>query len=135
VFRDTAPANHMEQSDMKTLPTGVIAEHIKAVNAFDTEAIVATFAPDAYVNDNRREIKGTDAIRRWVKHEMVGDRVTIDVREVVDHYGDIIVRAAYDGNYDKSRLPPGELVMSSYFSVRDGRIVSLAIIYNQSSPY
>jgi len=25
--------------------------------------------------------------------------------------------------------------MSSYFSVRDGRIVSLAIIYNQSSPY
>ncbi len=57
------------------------------------------------------------------------------MREVVDHYGDIIVRAAYDGNYDKSRLPPGELVMSSYFSVRDGRIVSLTIIYNQPSPY
>ncbi len=34
--------------------TGVVAEHIAAVNAGDTDAIVATFAPDAYVNDARR---------------------------------------------------------------------------------
>jgi hypothetical protein len=125
----------MEQLDMTSPLTGVIADHIKAVNAFDTEAIMATFAPDAYVNDNRREINGIDAIRRWVETEMVGDRVTLDVREVVDHYGDIIVRAAYDGDYDKSRLPPGELIMSNYFSVRGSKIVSLAVIRNHSSPY
>ena len=35
---------------------GVIAEHIAAVNAFDIDAIVATFAPDAYVNDARRDL-------------------------------------------------------------------------------
>jgi len=115
--------------------TGVIARHIDAVNAFDTDAIMATFAEDAYVNDNRREIAGIDAIRRWVEKEMVGDKVTIDVREVVEHYGDIIVRAAYDGEYDKSKLPPGELIMSNYFSVRDGKIVSLAVIRNQPSEY
>jgi hypothetical protein len=125
----------MEQLDMTTPLTGVIADHIKAVNAFDTDAIVATFAPDAYVNDNRREIKGIDAIRRWVEREMVGDKVTLDVREVVDHYGDVIVRAAYDGDYDKSRLPPGELIMSNYFSVRGSKIVSLAVIRNHPSPY
>ena len=45
----------------------VIAEHIRAINAFDTDAIVRTFAPDALVNDNRREIAGPDAIRRWVE--------------------------------------------------------------------
>ncbi|MGD0686506.1 MAG: hypothetical protein ABSA03_15515 [Streptosporangiaceae bacterium] len=33
----------------------VVAEHIAAVNALDTEAVVATFADDAYVNDARRE--------------------------------------------------------------------------------
>lgn len=125
----------MEQLNMTPALTGVLAEHIKAVNAFDTEAIVATFAPDAYVNDNRREIRGINAIRRWVEKEMVGDKVTLDVREVVDHYGDIIVRAAYDGEYDKSALPPGELVMSNYFSVRGGKIISLAVIRNQPSPY
>jgi hypothetical protein len=114
--------------------TGVVAEHIAATNAFDTDGIVATFAEDAYVNDNRREIAGIDAIRRWVEKEIVGDKVTMDVREVVDHYGDTVVRAAYDGEYDKTNLPD-VLVMSNYFSVRDGKIVSLAIIFNQPSEY
>jgi hypothetical protein len=114
--------------------TGVIADHIAAVNAFDVDAIVATFAPDAYVNDARREITGLAAIRAWVEKEMVGDKVTLEVREVVDHYGDTIVRARYDGHYDKTNLPD-ELVMSNYFSVRDNKIVSLAVIFNQPSPY
>ena len=112
----------------------IVAEHIDAVNAFDTDRIVSTFAADAYVNDNRREIAGINAIRRWVEKEMVGDKVTLDVREVVDHYGDTIVRAAYDGEYDKTNLPE-ELIMTNYFSVRDGKIVSLAVIFNQPSPY
>jgi hypothetical protein len=114
--------------------TGIVAEHIAAVNAFDTERIVATFAPDAYVNDNRREIWGSDAIRAFVAKEFVGDHVTMDVREVIDHYGDIVVRARYDGTYDKANLPD-ELILTSYFGIRDNRIVSLAVIFNQPSPY
>ena len=113
---------------------GVIAEYIQAVNAFDLDAVVNTFAKDAYVNDNRREIVGIDAIRRWLSKEIVGDKVTMDVREVIDHYGDTIVRARYDGTYDKTNLPD-ELVMSSYFSVRDNKIISLAVIFNQPSPF
>jgi hypothetical protein len=114
--------------------SGIVAEHIRAVNASDTNAIVVTFAQDAYVNDNRREIVGIDAIRRWVEKEMVGDHVTIEVREVLDHYGDTIVRGAYDGDYDKTNLPK-ELILSNYFKVRNGKIVSLVIIFNQPSPY
>ena len=114
--------------------TGVIAEHIAAVNALDTDAVVATFAADAYVNDARREFVGIDAIRRWVAKEMVGDRVSIDVREVVDHYGDTIVRGAYDGDFDKTDLPD-EVILSNYFSVRDGKIVSLVVIRNRPADY
>ena len=123
------------------LPTGittelppVVAEHIDAVNAFDTDRIVATFAPDAYVNDNRREIWGTDAIRAFMAKEFVGDQVTMEVLEIIDHYGQIIVRARYDGTYDKTNLPE-YLIMSSYFHLRDDHIVSLAVIFNQPSPY
>ena len=112
----------------------VVAEHIAAINAFDADRIVSTFAPDAYVNDNRREIWGADAIRKFIDKEFVGDHVTMQVREVVDNYGDIIVRAKYDGTYDKSNLPD-ELIMSSYFSIRDDKIVSLTVIFNQPSPY
>jgi hypothetical protein len=115
---------------MATELPSVIAAHIDAVNAFDTEAIMATFAPDAYVNDDRREFAGTDMIGRWIAKEIVGDHVTMDVREVIDHYGDTIVRAAYDGEYDKANLPD-ELILSNYFSVRDGKIVSLVIVFNQ----
>jgi hypothetical protein len=114
--------------------SGVVAEHIRAVNAFDIDAIVATFAQDAYVNDNRREIVGIEAIRRWVEKEIVGDHVTIEVREVLDHYGETIVRGAYDGEYDKTNLPK-ELILSNYFNVRSGKIASLIIIFNQPSPY
>jgi hypothetical protein len=114
--------------------TGVVGDYIAAVNALDTDAIVATFADDAYVNDNRREINGLDAIRRFIAKEFVGDHVTMEAREVIDHYGDVIVRARFDGAYDKTNLPD-ELIMSSYFSVRDNKIVSLAVIFNQPSDY
>ena len=119
---------------MATELTGVIADHIAAVNALDTDAIVATFADDAYVNDNRREFAGVDAIRRWVEREMVGDKVNIEVREVIGHYGDTIVRGAYDGEFDKTNLPD-EVVLSNYLSVRDGKIVSLVVIFNQPAGY
>jgi len=51
----------MSSNVITTLPQ-VVVSHIAAVNAFDTEGIVATFADDAYVNDNRREMWGKDAI-------------------------------------------------------------------------
>src|ERR1700691_2577317 len=119
---------------MTTELPAIVAEHIAAVNDFDTERIVATFAPDAYVNDNRREIWGTQAIRAFMAKEFVADRVTMEVREVLDHYGDIIVRARYDGTYDKTHLPD-ELIMTSYFGVCDDEITSLTVIFNQPSPY
>jgi hypothetical protein len=74
------------------------------------------------------------AIRAFMAKEFIGDHVTMEVREVIDHYGDIIVRARYDGTYDKTNLPD-EFVMTSYFGIRDGRIVSLTVIFNQPSPY
>jgi hypothetical protein len=90
---------------------------------------VATFAEDAYVNDNRRIFVGVDAIRRWVTNEVVANKVTIEVREVHDHYGDTAVRVAYDGTFDRTDLPD-EILMTNYFSVRDGKIVSLMIIFD-----
>jgi hypothetical protein len=112
----------------------IVAEHIAAVNAFDTDRIVKTFAADAYVNDLQREIWGDDAIWKFMDKEFVGDHVTMEVREIIDNYGDIIVRAKWDGTYDKTNLPD-ELIVTSYFSLRDGKIVSLTIIVNQPSPY
>jgi ketosteroid isomerase-like protein len=54
-----------------TMLTGVLAEHVRAVNAFDTDAVVATFAEDAFINDVSREIQGLNAIRAFVAKEIV----------------------------------------------------------------
>ena len=48
---------------MTTELTGPVADYIAAVNAFDVDAAVATFAPDAYVNDARREINVDGPLR------------------------------------------------------------------------
>jgi hypothetical protein len=112
-----------------TALTGILADHITAVNAFDEDAIVATFADDALVNDAHREFWGAAAIRRWVAKEMVGDKVTLEPTEVIDHHGQTIVRASYDGEYDKTNLPD-ELIMSNYFTIRENKIVTLIVIRN-----
>jgi predicted transcriptional regulator len=111
---------------------GVVAEYVAAVNAFDADAIVATFADDALVNDVRREFWGKDAIRRWVREEIVGDRVTVEAIDVIEQHGQTILRGRYDGEYDKTNLPD-ELILTSYFTVRDGRIVALIIIHNTTA--
>jgi hypothetical protein len=108
----------------------VIGQHLAAVNAFDTDAVMATFAADALVNDAQREMWGAAAIRRWVEEEMVGAHVTIEPTEVIHHHGSTIVRGRYDGDYDKTNLPD-ELILTNYFDVRDGKIVSLFVIHNQ----
>ena len=118
----------MTDNTIASLPP-VVAGHIDAVNARDEDAIVATFAADALVNDAHREFWGTEAIRRWVAREMTGDHVTIDVTEVIEHHGDAIVRGRYDGTFDKTNLPE-ELILTNYFTVRDGKIVSLIVIRN-----
>jgi hypothetical protein len=119
---------------MATELTGVIADNIQAINAHDIDAFVASFTSDAYVNDNRRQFTGADAVRRWAAKEIFGDNVTVEPVEIMHHYGEIIVTGRWDGTYDKTNLP-GELIMDSYYRVDEGKIVSLIIINNRPAEY
>jgi hypothetical protein len=115
------------------LPPGIV-DFIDGVNAFDTGRIMATFADDALVNDNHREYWGKQAIESWVAREMVGDHVTIDVTEVLEHRGMSVVRGRYDGQYDKTGLPD-ELIGTNYFEIEDGKIARLLVIFNSQAPH
>jgi hypothetical protein len=106
-----------------------IAEYIEASNTFDGDRMIAAFAEDAMVNDARREFWGVDAIKRWSDKEIIGDKVTMAVKEVREHYGEFIVDAVVDGTFDKSKLPE-VVVLTHYFTVRDDKIVNLIIILN-----
>jgi hypothetical protein len=115
-----------------TLPAPVQG-YIAASNAFDGDALIKWFADDAFVNDARREFWGKDAIRAWLDREVIGDRVTMDVTATAEHFGDVAVYAAMDGNYDKTGLPD-PLILAHYFTIRDDRIARLIIIRNDPTP-
>ena len=113
----------------------IITQYLDAVNKHDTEAALATFADDAFVNDVHREFQGIEAIKKWIEKEIVGVKVTIAVRETIERYHTTIVRGAYDGEYDKTNLPAGDLILTNYFTVHDDKIASLIIIRNTPADY
>jgi hypothetical protein len=112
-----------------TLPKPVSA-YIAATNAFDIEAIMATFAVDALVNDHRDEFAGHAAIRDWAQHEIVDARVTMQVTDATCRGNAVAVTAAMDGNFDKTGLPD-PLLLAFYFSVSGERIDQLIIVHNK----
>ncbi|GAA0345619.1 nuclear transport factor 2 family protein [Streptomyces blastmyceticus] len=124
----------MNTADRAAALPEILVAYIEAVNAFDLDAIMATFCDDALVNDARREFVGTASIRAWARRELVDDKVTMDVTEVAHHGTLTIVRARYDGDYDKTNLPD-ELILTNYLTVADGKISSLIIVHNEPSPY
>jgi SnoaL-like domain len=107
-----------------------VASYVSAANSFDLEALLAAFADDAVVNDQLREYRGKKAIRGWAARDIIGDRVTMYVVEVVQHHGHVIVTANVDGDYDKRGLPD-PLVVTFYFSIDDGKISQLIILRNE----
>jgi hypothetical protein len=108
-----------------------VADNIAACNAHNVEAWMATFAPDAMLNDIQREFIGTDAIRGFGDKEIFGDNVTMEVQRAWDRHGDVTVHAKLDGTYDKTGLPD-PLILSFYFSLRGDQITQLIIIHNKT---
>ncbi|WAC93631.1 nuclear transport factor 2 family protein [Mycobacterium sp. Aquia_213] len=112
----------------------VIASHIAAINSFDVDAIMETFADDALVNDDAREFWGRQRIRAFVAKELTGAHVTVEPVEAVDNAGMWCVRCRYEGDYDKTGLPD-PLIMTNYIRVRDGKIATLFIVNNTAPQY
>jgi hypothetical protein len=108
----------------------LVAAYVQAINTFDLEGLLAAFADDALVNDQLRDYWGKSAIREWAERDIIGERLTMHVVKIVEHYGNFIVTANVDGNYDKRGLPD-PLVLAFYFSAHGDLIVQLLILRNQ----
>jgi len=116
-------------SDVRALPRPVAAD-VTETNAFDLDRLLATFADDALVNDQLRDYWGKAAIREWAERDIIGERLTMNVVGVIEHYGNFIVTANIDGDFDKRGLPE-PLVLAFYFTPHDDQIVQLIILRNR----
>ena len=123
------PSSNSSSNATITLPP-LVAGFVEATNGFDLERLVAAFADDALVNDQLRDYWGKTAIRDWAERDIIGERLTIAVTEVVKHYDNFIVTADIDGNFDKRGLPD-PLVLAFYFTPHDDLIIQLIILRNR----
>jgi ketosteroid isomerase-like protein len=108
----------------------LVAAFVEATNSFDLERFMVTFADDALVNDQLRDYWGQAAIRSWAERDVIGEKLTIAVTKVVEHYDNFIVTADIDGNFDKRGLPE-PLVLAFYFTPHNNLITQLIILRNR----
>jgi hypothetical protein len=108
----------------------LISEFVEAANSFDLDRLMTTFARDALVNDQLRDYWGEAAIRNWAERDIIGEKLSIAVTKVVSHYGNFIVTANVDGNFDKRGLPD-PLALAFYFTPHNELIVQLIILRNR----
>jgi hypothetical protein len=108
----------------------LVGAYVEATNSFDLERLMATFVEDAVVNDQLRDYWGKPAISEWAKRDIIGERLTMNVTKVISHYGNFILTANVDGNYDKRGLPD-PLVLAFYFTPQSELIVQLIILRNR----
>lgn len=106
-----------------------IETYFAAVNAGrDAKAVVSTFEDGAVIKDAGREIRGTDAIERWVRHDIFDVHARLEIIRVTRDAGRTVVTTKIDGTFDKKGLPD-PLIMDNVFELKGGKISSLEITF------
>ena len=68
-------------SDTRIPPA--IQQFVDATNRGDSEAFVAAFTEDAYLNDWGREFHGRDGVASWNESDNIGRNARFDVEGIV----------------------------------------------------
>jgi ketosteroid isomerase-like protein len=70
---------------------------IDAANANDIDAFLAGFTEDGVVDDWGREFRGAQRITAWSDAEFIGKQVSLEVEDVQQKGGEIVVTAQVGG--------------------------------------
>ena len=103
------------------LPAAIEA-FIEATNRGDSDAFVAAFTEDAYLNDGGREFRGHDGVRSWNRTDNIGVRSHFELVSAEP--------GTAPGSYTVTLTVTGDRFNgtgSLNFELRDGRIASLRI--------
>lgn len=70
---------------------------IDAANANDPDAFLAGFTEDGVVDDWGREFRGAQRIAAWSDAEFIGKQVSLEVEDVREDGGEVVVTAQVGG--------------------------------------
>jgi hypothetical protein len=112
----------------------VLEEFITATNDHNGDGFIGCFTEDALVNDFARNFWGREQIKKWSDKEMIADKVTLKPDVIVEHYGDYLITALTDGNYDKN-LAPDPTYLDYFFTIKNEKIVKMIVIINKEKSF
>ncbi|MFB7250376.1 nuclear transport factor 2 family protein [Microbacterium sp. NPDC056234] len=96
---------------------------VDAINAADTEAFVAAFTPDGFIDDWGRVMRGRDGVHRWAGSDAIGAGAKMTLLTASTDGDETRVRFAWS-----SRVFTGE--SDGVFVVDGDRLASFAILPN-----
>ena len=99
-----------------------IEAYITAKQRLDAEAILAPFAPDAVVGDERRSHRGTEEIRAWILEATIANKAVPRVTGYRLDGEKHVVEAEVSGAFAGSPVN-----LSFRFGLRDNQIATLEI--------
>jgi hypothetical protein len=108
----------------------VLCTFIRALNNHDSGSLIKTFAKDAFVHDSTGGYNGILAIANWCNTQLIEKKVTYEIHEIFEHYGDFMLVVQAEGEYNKYQ-EPDPLVLDNFYTMRNDTITSLLILKNQ----
>lgn len=100
-----------------------ISAFIEATNAGDSDAFVAAFAEDGWLDDWGRVARGRDGIRQWDRTDNIGKQSHFELVDIAPEPppGTYLVHLKVTGNGFNGTSP-------FRFTLRDGLIESVVIV-------
>jgi ketosteroid isomerase-like protein len=111
-----------EGNTMTTQLPQPIAAYIQASNTHDTDALLASFTPDALVIDEGHEYRGTAEIKGWRDKTKEQYQFTLDVTDVAEGGNETVVTTLVSGNFDGSPVQ-----LHFHFTLTGDKIAALSI--------
>lgn len=99
-----------------------VAAYFAATNAFDREALLATFTREATIDDEGRFMSGHDAVAAWFDETVAAYRPRFRITGSEVEAGWIVVSTAVSGTF-----PGGEVLRVHRFLLAGTRIAALEI--------
>ena len=99
-----------------------IAAYVEANARLDADGMLAAFAPDAVVEDERRRLTGREDIRDWIRSATIASRAVFTPDTWHEDDGRVVVAGLTSGDF------PGSPIRFTFrFALDGGAITALAI--------
>jgi hypothetical protein len=111
---------------MHTKLPKIIDALIKANNEHNSDAYIACFTDNAVVQDEGKDIQGTNAIKEWNEWSSKEYHANLEALRLVNKNEDMVLTATVSGNFEGSPVN-----LDYHFTISNDKIAALKILLTE----